>query len=256
MLGIKLTQYKTGLALGGGGARGFAHIGVLMAMEKFGIKPDIIAGVSAGSVIAAMYGSGLSPRDILKCFGEHIRFGDYTEWTIPKKSLFRLDKFAKLLEQWLPVQNIEDTNIPIVICATDMDHGKSVGFTKGEIVQRIIASCSIPIIFPPQQIAGVNYVDGGVLRNLPAWAIRNKCRILFGSNCSPLQRQFKADSLVEITWRSYNLMAKANTLQDIMLCDHMFQSSQIAGYKAFDVSSMRKITIHGYDTACRVLEKL
>lgn len=256
MLGIKLTQHKIGLALGGGGARGFSHVGVLMAMEKFRIKPDLISGVSAGSIVAALYASGLTPREILTYFSYNSKFTNFTDITIPRKSLFKMDKFAELLEEWLPIKNIEETTIPIVICATDMDNGKSVGFTRGEIIPRVIASCSIPIIFPPVKIAGVNYVDGGVLRNLPAWAIRDKCRILFGSNCSPLQRNFSADSIIDIALRSYNLMAKANTLQDITQCDHVFQSSELANFKVFDVASMRKITIHGYDTACRLLEKI
>ena len=83
-LGIKKEQ-SVGIALSGGGARGFSHIGVLMAFEHFGISPDILSGVSAGSVAVALYGSGLTPVDMIECFTEATRLGDFTEWSIPKE---------------------------------------------------------------------------------------------------------------------------------------------------------------------------
>lgn len=249
-------QYKIGLALSGGGARGFAHVGVIMALKRFGITPEIISGVSAGAIVAALYGSGLSAKDIFKCFAEYTRITDYTNLIIPKESLFKFDKFSSMLSEWLPIKNIEDSKIPIVICAADFDNGRSVGWSKGAIVERVIASCSIPIIFPPVVINGVNYVDGGMLRNLPAWAIRRRCKTLYGSNCSPLPRDYRyKSSLVNVAYRSFQLMTKANTLQDLMLCDHIIQSSDLAHYSTFDVAQMKKIAICGYDAACRVLER-
>lgn len=248
---------KIGLALSGGGARGFAHVGVIMALEKFSMKPDIISGVSAGAIVSALYGAGLSARDIFECFAEHGRLTDFASLTLPKESIMKLQRLGDLLEKWLPIKYIEETSLPIVICATDFDNGKSVGWSKGEIVPRVIASCSIPILFPPVKINGVNYVDGGVLRNLPAWAIRDKCRKLIGSNCSPLSRDFRYKStLADVAIRSFQLMAKGNTLQDLMLCDYIVQSGDMANYGTFDVNSMKKIALCGYDSACRVLEKM
>ena len=138
-LGIKKEQ-SVGIALSGG-ARGFSHIGVLMAFEHFGISPDILSGVSAGSVAVALYGSGLTPVDMIECFTEATRLGDFTEWSIPKEGFMKLDRFGKLLENWIPVKRLEDMKIPSVICATDLDHAKSVGWVKGEIVPRVLASC-------------------------------------------------------------------------------------------------------------------
>ncbi|MDE6577901.1 MAG: patatin-like phospholipase family protein, partial [Muribaculaceae bacterium] len=156
-LGIK-KDATVGMALSGGGAKGFSHLGVLKAFEHFGIHPDILSGVSAGSIAASLYGSGLTPDEIIECFSEASGFGDFTEWAIPKEGFLKLTRFGKLLESWLPVKYLEDMKIPTVICATDFDHGKSVGWGKGEIVPRVLASCSIPIIFQPIRINGVNYV--------------------------------------------------------------------------------------------------
>ncbi len=255
-LGIRQGN-TVGLALSGGGARGFSHIGVLMAFEYFGIHPDIMSGVSAGSIAAALYGAGLSPQDIIECFTYASKFGDFTEWSLPKEGFMKLDRFGKLLESWLPVKNLEDMKIPTVICATDLDHGNSVGWGKGEIVPRVLASCSIPIIFNPVRIKGVNYVDGGVLRNLPAWAIRDYCDNLYGCNCSPMKkRNTNKMSIIDITYRTVHLMMKSNTPQDLRLCDHVIEIESLSNVRTFDLSSMKKGVTAGYDAACRVLEQV
>lgn len=250
-------EESVGIAFSGGGAKGFAHIGVLKAFEQFGIRPDVISGVSAGSIAAALYGAGLSTDDMIRCFTDASRFDDFTEWAIPKKGFMKLDRFGKLLESWLPVRNLEDMKIPTVICATDIDNAKSVGWGKGEIVPRVLASCSIPIIFQPIRINGKNYVDGGVLRNLPAWAIRGYCSTLYGSNCSPLRRKFNSDgSIIDIAYRTFHLMMKANTPQDVRLCDHVIETSQLSSVSTFDLTSLRRGVAIGYDAACKVLEKI
>jgi len=252
---LKKKRYDLGLALSGGGARGFAHIGALMAMEKQGVKPDVMSGVSAGAIISTLYGAGLSPRDIIECFDAYSGFTKLTKLTLPGASLFKLDKFAKIFESWLPVKNLEELTIPTVVCATDIVAGKSKGWWKGEITPRVMASCSVPIVFSPVTIDNACYIDGGVLRNLPAWAIRNVCRTLVGSNCSPLAGDYSyKPSLLSITQRTYSLMSKSNTLQDILLCDVMIRHSAIAQIHTFNMSEMHKIILSGYDTAMPVIE--
>lgn len=247
---------SVGLALSGGGAKGFSHIGVLMAFDRCGIKPDILSGVSAGAIASVLYGAGLKPIDIIKCFTDADRFGDFTEWAIPREGFLKLDKFGKLLEEWLPVKRLEELNIPTIVCATDIDHGKSVGWSKGEIVPRVLASCSIPIVFNPHKINGVNYVDGGVLRNLPAWAIRGYCKTLYGCNCSPLRRSFNPKKgILDIAFRSYHLMLKANLAQDIRLCDKLIQVNELSNVSTFDLSALQKGVTAGYDAAMKVLEE-
>ena len=255
-LGLKRDR-TLGLALSGGGAKGFAHIGVFKAFEQFGLHPDILSGVSAGSIAAALYGAGLTPEDIIECFTEASSLDDFTEWSIPKYGFMKLDRFGKLLERWLPVRNLEDMKIPTVICATDFDHAKSVGWGKGEIVPRVLASCCIPIIFNPIKINGVNYVDGGVFRNLPAWAIREYCTDLYGINCNPMKRATQGrPSIIDIAYRSFQLMMKANVPQDIRLCDHVIEIENMSTVKTFDLKGLHKGVAIGYDTTCRALEKI
>lgn len=255
-LGIK-RQKKIGIALGGGGAKGFSHIGVLMAMEEFGLKPQIISGVSAGSIAGVLYASGLSPMDIKECFVESGNFGDFTEWSIPRAGIFKLNKFAKLLDSWLPVKNIEELKIPTIVCATNLSRGTQVGWRKGEIVPRVLASCSVPVIFNPIKIEGEYYVDGGVLHNLPAWAIRKECDVLFGSNCSPLDRKYRyRNSILDIAARAFSLSMKANVIHDMEICDYVIKPLEIGETKLFDLKSLNRNINIGYDATCRILSEI
>jgi len=255
-LGLKSRQ-TVGMALGGGGAKGFSHIGVMMAMEEFGLKPDILSGVSAGSIAAVMYAAGLTPMEIKECFVEAQKFGDYTEWSIPKNGIFKLDRFAKLLESWLPVRNLEDLKIPTIVCATNLTRGTQVGWRKGEIIPRVLASCSVPVIFKPIRINNEYYVDGGILHNLPAWVIRDECDILFGSNCSPLNRKYTyKNSIIDIAIRSFSLSMKANVLHDMSICDYVIKPKALSETKLFELSSLDHNINLGYEATCRVLEKI
>lgn len=256
-IGLNSKKLPVGIAFSGGGAKGFTHIGAMMAFEQFGIKPDILAGVSAGSIAAVLYAAGLTPIEMIECFKEYSSFGDFTAFTIPKTGFFKIDKFGKLIDSWIGgVKNLEDLKIPTVVCATDIESGKAVGWSKGELIPRVIASCSIPIIFHPVEINGVNYVDGGVLHNLPAWAIRKYCKTLYGLNCSPLNRHYKfKSSLLDITLRTYNLMSKANTLQDLTLCDHVVRTPDNVKFGTFEVTALEKAVKVGYESTCRVLEE-
>ena len=118
----------------------------------------------------------------------------------------------------------------------------------------MVASCSIPIVFNPVNIDGTHYVDGGVLRNLPAWIIRNRCRKLIGINCSPLTGFSYKKSIFDITMRTYNLMAKSNQYDDMKLCDHVIITPELSGYKVFNLKDINKVFLSGYAAAHRAIK--
>lgn len=238
--------YRLGIALSGGGARGFAHAGALMAIEEAGLRPDVIAGVSAGSVVAVLYAGGVKPLKMANLFAR-TGFRDFAELNFGKGGLFRIDKFADFILSALggPV-NIEDLDIPVYIGATNLDEGKPAYFSRGAIAPRMMASCSIPIVFKPVEIDGVHYVDGGVLRNHPAWILRDKCETLIGINVSPLRTIRKYTSLIDVALRTYNLMAKANQAQDMALCDVSVQTPELASYAVFDLKHIKNVFVSGY----------
>ncbi|MBD5345586.1 MAG: patatin-like phospholipase family protein [Bacteroides sp.] len=245
--------HRIGIALSGGGARGFAHAGALMALEQAGIRPDIIAGVSAGSVVAAMYASGLHPRSILEVFNG-AKFNDLAGLSMPHGGFFSLDRFRGLLKETIPVKNLEDMPIPTVVGVTNFDTGKPEAFRSGPVNDIVAASCSIPIVFQPAVINGMKYVDGGLLHNLPAWAIREQCKILIGINCSPIRsRNISRNNLLDTALRSYDLVAKSNAVQDMKLCDLVISFDDIADYKVFDLSGTEGVFSSGYEAALKAI---
>lgn len=245
--------YRLGLALSGGGARGFAHAGALKAMEEMGVKPDVIAGVSAGAVVTSLYCAGNTPDQIVDAFAG-LSFGDLASLSVPRDGFFEMDGFKKFLKKRIPATTIEQLPLPAVICATDLDQGKPVAWDRGEIVDRVIASCSIPIIFKPVKIDGVNYVDGGVLHNLPAWALRDKCKYLIGVNCSPMPPRGKPKSIMDIAQRTYDLLVKTNCVPDMEICDLAVPVPSIASYKVFNLKEIRSVYRAGYNAMADALD--
>lgn len=253
MFGYKITRddmrsrpYRVGLALSGGGARGVAHAGVIKAMLEVGLEPDIVAGVSAGSVAAAMYGAGMTPDEMLQLFKQS-NFRDFCHLTVPGEGLLTMDGFRRMLRRKILYRNIEDLPKPVVITATDLDHGTRVAFEEGDIATRVSASCSIPVVFKPVKINGVRYVDGGVLDNMPAWAIRQRCRFLVGVNCSPVSNPKKPKSnIISVALRSYELMMKNNSMADQQMCDMLITTDDIADYGVFDLQDLDRVFNSGY----------
>ena len=245
--------YKLGVAFSGGGARGFAHAGAIKALEEMGVKPDIVAGVSAGSVVCALYAAGHRPEEITEIFA-NLKFSDLCQLSVPKNGFFTMDGFKKLIADNVSYANIEDLPLPTVICATDMDNARAVAFESGDLATRVAASCSIPIVFKPQKIDGVRYIDGGVLHNLPSRAIRERCKYLIGLNCSPVPRRKYKDTLLDIAQASYNLAVKSNTWSDMDLCDLAIDMPEIASYKVFNLKEINKVFRQGYEITLQSLK--
>lgn len=248
-------QYRLGVALSGGGARGFAHAGALKALEEAGLRPDIISGVSAGSVISVLYASGMHPDDMIKIF-EGVKFSDFAR-IHGSGSLFQMSRFRKFILQHIgEYRNLEELPVPTYLGVTDLDSGVPVEFHTGDIGDVMTASCSIPIVFPPIEIDGTRYVDGGVLHNLPAWIIRDKCDYLIGINCSPLLTDKAGTSMMEIAMRTFQLMSKANQSDDMAMCDIAVELRDIAHYKIFNLKDIRKVFISGYSATRRAIKSI
>ncbi|MEG1587155.1 MAG: patatin-like phospholipase family protein [Bacteroidales bacterium] len=247
-------KYKLGLALSGGGAKGFAHCGALMALEEFGLKPDVIAGTSAGAIVGALYAAGNKPQEISKMFmGKE--FSNFVKFLIPKAGFFDHSPFMDFLMEYLHVKTFEELQIPLHIVASDLDHGQSKVFTTGELARCVLASCSVPVIFNPVEIDGVHYVDGGIFRNFPVVPIRDLCEKVIGINVSPLISDEYKQNMIHIAQRSYHFMFKANTFEDKALCDMLVEVEEAHQYGAFDLENITQIFRLGYEDTVRTLEE-
>ena len=248
--------FRLGVALGGGGSRGFAHAGALKAIDDAGYKVDVIAGVSAGSIAAVLYAAGLKPETIMKMFTE-AKLIDLVDFTMGKGGLMRIDKFMQYFGKCLgKYKRIEQLPIPTYIGVTDFDKGEPVLFDKGEISPIVQASCSIPIAMVPVNIDGTWYVDGGVTRNLPAWAIRDKCDKLIGINASPVIEKKTVPSLFSMAMRSYTLVTKANQAQDMEMCDVVVKLDSLTKRSTFSLHEINKVYEKGYEEMSKALEQL
>lgn len=246
-------KYKLGLALSGGGAKGFAHCGALKALEEFGLKPDIICGTSAGAIVGALYAAGSDPVDISRMFmGKE--FSNFVKMMIPKSGFFDHSPFMDFLNQYLRVETFEKLDIPLYVMASDLDNGKSTVFTSGEIAPCVLASCCLPVIFNPVEINGTNYVDGGIFRNFPVVPIRDICDEVIGINVSPIISEDYKKNMVSIALRAYNYMFRANTFEDKRLCDYLIEVEEARQYSTFDLENIDKIVTIGYDDTVKILE--
>ncbi len=251
----ELKTYNIGYALSGGFIKGFAHLGAIQALLEHGIKPDVIAGVSAGALAGAFYADGNEPYRVLDFFAGH-KFQDLTKLVIPKVGLFELCEFIDFLKTNLKARKLEELKTPLVVVATDLDHGRTVLFRKGDIAERVAASCCMPVLFAPVKINGTHYVDGGVLRNLPVSIIRQVCEKVVAVNVSPLMAQEYKVNIINIALRSYHFMFRANTMHDREECDLLIEPYNLNGYSNTELEKAEEIFEQGYNTAHEILAQL
>jgi NTE family protein len=162
---------RIGLALGGGFARGLAHVGILKVLEDEGIIPDFIAGTSVGAVIGAAYCSGVSAKE-LEEIAAIVRFKDFARYTISRFGLCTNDRMTGFLRKILKVKTFEELRIPLAVTATNFMTGEPVVFTKGPLVDPVRASCAYPGVFLPVNVEGQLMVDGLLGHAVPTQPLR------------------------------------------------------------------------------------
>jgi NTE family protein len=155
-----------GLALGGGAARGFAHIGVIQVLEEAGIRPDLVVGTSAGSLVAAMYASGKGGAE-LATLAQSMDETAITDWSFPGRGLIRGEALARYVRLHTGGRSIEQMTLPLGIVATDLDNGHGILLRVGDPGVAVRASSAVPAVFQPVRIGSREYVDGGLVAPVP-----------------------------------------------------------------------------------------
>ena len=157
---------RIGLALGGGAARGFAHIGVIQVLEEAGIQPDLVAGTSAGSLVAALYAAGRNGATLAR-LALAMDESAITDWAFPGRGLIRGEALARYVREQTGGKLIEQLPLPLGIVATDLDNGQGMLFQRGDVGAAVRASSAVPAIFQPVKIGTREYVDGGLVSPVP-----------------------------------------------------------------------------------------
>ena len=237
---------KIGLTLSGGGARGISHLGVIQALEEFGVSPSVMSGASAGSIIGSLYSYGYSPKEILSYIQNISLYRSVRPaWSL--SGLLSLDGLKDLLLNKMPENSFSSLNKPLTVVATDLKKGSSEYFTEGELVAPIMASCCIPGIFSPVPINGSMFVDGGVLDNLPAKAIRDKCDLLIGVNCNFIGSDFDAKNLKTVIERSMLMSIGMNIKPSKTLCDVYIEAPGVSNISGFEIGKAQELFNVGYE---------
>jgi NTE family protein len=203
---------KLGLALGGGAARGFAHIGVIQVLEENGIKPDLVVGTSAGSLVASIYAVGKDGKALQK-IAQDMDEATITDWTLPffnRGGVLRGDAYAKYVATQVDSKLIEQAVVPLGIVATDLKTGQGVLFRRGDIATAVRASSAVPGIFPPVKIAGVDYVDGGLASPVPVrFARQMGATVVIAVDISAAPDGEQADGTLSLLLKTFTIMAKS-----------------------------------------------
>ena len=157
---------RIGLALGGGAARGFAHIGVIQVLEEAGIRPDLVVGTSAGSLVAALYAAGRSGTELARV-ALAMDESAITDWSFPGRGMIRGEALARYVREQSGNKLIEQMPLPLGIVATDLDNGLPMLFQRGDVGMAVRASSAVPAVFQPVKIGSREYVDGGLVSPVP-----------------------------------------------------------------------------------------
>jgi NTE family protein len=197
---------KLGLALGGGFARGLAHVGVLKALEEYEIPLDFIAGTSVGALIAAVYASGTSLAEMERQ-GCLTRFRDFGRWKLSRMGMASNERLEELMRRFTTVKHFEDLKIPLSIVATDIIKGESVYITEGEIGPALRASCAYPGLFLPVEHQGKILVDGFLTEQVPAEAVRALgAEMVIAVHLEPGLLDDRPRNTIEVISRSFSII--------------------------------------------------
>lgn len=245
---------KIGLALGGGGSRGFAHLGAIKALEEKGIKPNVFSGTSAGSIVAALLAAQKTTEEIMQIMKD-LKLTDIAKITLPIHGFTTLDNLKIILDKALEGKHFSHLEYPLFISVSNLNTGNVEYMNTGNIAKAVQASSSIPIIFSPVEINGQLYADGGLLDNVPIQPLINFCDKIIAIDIMPIKKTEKMDSISDIINRI--LQMSVSMQQDKKeYCDLLIKLDELSDYNIFDLTHNQMIFELGYnyvknlDTAC------
>lgn len=248
-------KYKVGLCLSGGGAKGFVHLGVFKAFEEYGIKFDMVAGTSVGSLFGAMYASGISYEEMYK-YASMIQLKDIKKSKLgflPSKT----DGIVKKIEEVVPAKRIEELPIPFFAVAANLKNGQEINFSKGELAPILAGSCAVPGIYLPVKYEDMLLIDGMVCNNVPADVLReNGCDFVVTVDCNPNRGSGTASkNMLSQFMASVGIMMASTSSKGLKNSDIII-SADTRNYKAFGFKEKERLIELGYKAAKEEMEEI
>lgn len=246
---------RIGVALGGGAARGFAHIGVLQVLEEQGIRPDLVVGTSAGSVVGALYAAGKTPTE-LATMAMSLDESSITDWVFPSRSLLKGEALARFVRTHTGGKLIDAMRMPLGIVATDLQTGQPILFRKGDVGTAVRASSAVPAVFEPVRINGREYIDGGAVSPVPVrFARQMGAEVVIAVDISAIPEGMPTKGPIDILLQTYNIMGHAISQFELQDADVVMRP-KLEGIGSAEFSARRLSILAGREAALMVMPQL
>jgi NTE family protein len=248
---------RIGLALGGGAARGFAHVGVIQVLEESGVRPDFVVGTSAGSLVAALYASGRNGQQ-LQQVAETMEEAAFADWTLPifNRGMLRGEALARYVNAQVGSRPIEQMPLPLGIVATNLSTGLGVLFQRGDIGTAVRASSAVPALFLPVKIGNQEYVDGGLVSPTPVGYVRQMgAELVIAVDISSAPEGNQAGDPIQILLQTFAIMGKSINSHELRDADVVVRPA-LAGVGGADFTARRRSIDAGRTAMQRLLPQL
>jgi len=253
---MNLFNTKIGLALGGGAAKGIAHIGVLSALEEAKVEISYISGTSVGAIVAALYAFKVDTAT-MGSLARRLSMSKVTTFKLNKTGFFSTDSLRELMLEYLGEVNIEDAEIPLAIVATDINSGEEVILTSGPVADAVCASAAVPGIYIPVVIDGRTLVDGGLVENVPVGPLRTMgAGVIIASNLSAVNHYSEPSHVVDIMRNAFEIVVSQHTKAQLKDVD-LLVSMDLSDFSLRDnTERYDELFAIGYDSTLSQLSKL
>lgn len=232
---------RLGLALGGGAARGFAHIGVIQELESAGIRPDLLAGTSAGSLVAALYASGMTGGE-LESVALRMQEVEITDWSLPilGRGLLRGEALARYVRKAVDGKLLEQMVLPVGVLATDLRSGRGVLFRRGDTALAVRASSAVPGVFSPVRIGDTDYVDGGLTAPVPVRQAREMgAEVVLAVDVSSVPEHNDATGNLQALLQTFAIMGQNINRHELAAADLVLKPA-LNGMSGADFSARQR----------------
>lgn len=240
--------------LSGGGVRGFAHVGVLQAMQEHGVQPSAISATSAGAIVGAFIADGFSPLEIKEMIQSNIGLSILFSWDNLRSGVISLKKFGDFMRKNLRHKNLEDLPMPLHITATNFISGNQQVFSSGDIVEKVMAASSIPGIFPAVFIDNIPYVDGGLSNNLPVEPFADHKHDVIAVHVNPIAPFSPTSNMVQTLDRTFHISFLHTIRQAADGCIMFVEPADLYQFGLFDVQKLNAVYEAGYSFTKTLLE--
>ena len=246
---------KIALVLGGGAARGFAHIGVIKSLEAQGIVPDIVVGTSAGSVVGALYASGMSGFD-LQNLALQMEEDMVADWALPNRGVLKGEALQDFINQKVKNVTIQKMPKPLGVVATDLQSGEMVLFRQGNTGMAVRASSAVPGVFQPVEISGRDFVDGGLTSPVPAQSARSMgADFVIAVDISNVSRRDELTGTLDVLLQTFSIMGHAISKLELEEADVVIRP-KTAAVSSTDFEGRHLAILEGEKAAAAVMPEL